>query len=136
VLQQLGHTAAQCVVWHVDDEQALLLLATLNRLAGDDDPRKRAALITKLNRTIDVKRLAGRLPEDAERVRKLLSIHAATPSPIKPKAIQGMPVCLHFFLPPDERRAVERILREHGGTRERALLDLLGLTQKASDGGR
>ncbi|MFN3166028.1 MAG: ParB/RepB/Spo0J family partition protein [Phycisphaeraceae bacterium] len=135
VLRRLGHDSAQCVVWPVDDEQALLLLATLNRLAGDDDPRKRAALVAKLGRSMDTKRLADRLPEDAERVRKLLSIHAAPPSPVKPRPIDGMPVCLHFFLLPDQRRAVERVLREQGGPREQALLELLGLAQGACDGG-
>ncbi|MDI6450139.1 ParB/RepB/Spo0J family partition protein [Anaerobaca lacustris] len=33
-LRRLGHETAQAVVWNVDDEQADILLATLNRLAG------------------------------------------------------------------------------------------------------
>lgn len=127
VLRRLGHTRVQCVVWPVDEEQALLLLATLNRLSGDDDPRKRAALLNKLRETMQVSELARRLPEDAEKVRRLLALHAAPPSPQAPKPIEQMPVCLNFFLLPDQRRAVERVLAEHGGGRERALLDLLGI---------
>ncbi|NJL30774.1 MAG: ParB N-terminal domain-containing protein [Phycisphaerales bacterium] len=44
-LRELGRTTARCVVWEVDDAQALELLATLNRLQGKDDPRARAALV-------------------------------------------------------------------------------------------
>lgn len=133
-LRQLGNASAQCVVWPVDDEQALVLLATLNRLAGDDDPRRRAALVVKLGATMDVHELARRLPEDAERVRKLLSLHAAPPSPLTPKPVEQLPVCLHFFLLPDQRRAVERVLAEHGGPREAALLSVLGVSTGVSDG--
>ena len=133
VLRRLNHTKVNCVVWDVDDEQALLLLATLNRLSGDDAPRKRAALLARLNQSMDVKELAVRLPEDAERVRKLLSLHAAPPSPNPPTPVERMPVCLAFFLLPAQRSAVERVLRSHGGTREQALLDLLGVTVEAGD---
>ena len=31
VLKALGHTKARCVIWEVDDDQARLYLATLNR---------------------------------------------------------------------------------------------------------
>lgn len=128
VLRQLGRDRVQCVSWAVDDEQALLLLATLNRLAGDDDPRRRAALLAKLATSIGVKELARRLPEDAERVRKLLSLHAAPPSPAAPRPIEQLPVCLHFFVLPEQRRAIEGVLAAYGGTRESALMRLLGVT--------
>jgi len=42
VLEQLNRSYADCVVWQISDEQALMLLATLNRLAGQDDPSRRA----------------------------------------------------------------------------------------------
>src|SRR5262245_21026475 len=32
ILRELGHTEARCDVWEVDDREAKLLLATLNRL--------------------------------------------------------------------------------------------------------
>jgi len=128
VLRQLGMTDAQCVVWQADDRQALVLLATLNRLSGDEDPRKRAALLAELNKSMGVAELARRLPEDRERVRKLLAIHAAPPSPRAPTPIDQVAVCIHFFLMPDARRAVEKCLREHGGSREQALLQLLGVS--------
>ncbi len=127
VLKQLGHAAVLAVVWQADDQQALLLLATLNRMRGDDDPRKRAALLAKLRQSMDIKEIAQRLPEDSDRVRKLLAIHAAPSSPKPPTPIGQMPVSLHFFLLPDQKRAVEQRLREQGGPREAALLDILGI---------
>lgn len=127
VLRQLGHAEVQAVVWQVDDEQALLLLATLNRLSGSEDPRKRASLLAQLNQALDINELAKRLPEDRDKVRKLLEIHAAPPSPSMPASLDQMPVSLHLFLLPSQRDAVEQRLREQGGTREQALLKLLNL---------
>lgn len=127
VLRRLGHETAHCVVWDVDDQDALLFLATLNRLSGEDDPRKRAALVSELRQSLGVDALAKRLPEDAEKIQKLLDLHAAPPSPRPPMSLEQMPVCLHFFLLPSQRRAVDKKLREHGGGREAALLSLLGI---------
>ena len=133
VLKRLGYYAVQVVIWLADDQQALLFLATLNRMQGDDDPRKRAALLARLRCSMDVGELAKRLPEDSQRVRNLLAIHAAPPAPKAPKSIDQMPVCLQFFLLPAQRTAVERKLREHGGGREQALITLLGLSEEVAD---
>lgn len=129
VLEQLGHEAVNAVVWPVDDEQAMVMLASLNRMRGEDDPRKRAALLSKLNRSMGVSELAQRLPEDLARVKKMLALNAAPPSPKQPNPVDQMPVCIHFFVLPEHRRAIEHRLREHGGSRESALLDLLDLPQ-------
>src|SRR2546426_10816635 len=48
VLRRLGHKQATCYVWSCDDRTALVLLATLNRLEGQDDPLKRAQLLREL----------------------------------------------------------------------------------------
>lgn len=48
VLKELGHNSVRCLVWDVDDDQARLYLATLNRLAGHDIPERRATLIENL----------------------------------------------------------------------------------------
>ena len=130
VLKQLGHANANVVVWQADDQQALLLLATLNRMRGDDDPRKRAALLAKLRESIGVSDLAKRLPEDGMRIKKMLALHAAPPSPKPPQAVDQMPVCVHFFLLPEQRQAVERRLAAQGGAREAALLALLNLPEE------
>ncbi|MEM8739276.1 MAG: ParB/RepB/Spo0J family partition protein [Planctomycetota bacterium] len=126
-LRRLGRSSVRCVVWEVDDAGALLLLTTLNRLQGRDDPRKRAALVGELRDHFDLKELAGRLPEDHDRLKKLIQLNDTPPTPRPPRALADMPVAIHFFLLPAERAAVEARLREVGGTREQALLSLAGL---------
>lgn len=132
VLRQLGYLELSVVVWLVDDEQALLMLATLNRMRGEDDPRKRAALLATLGQSMEVSELAKRLPEDAGRVKKMLALHAAPPSPKSAQPIDQMPVCLHFFLLPAQRKAVEQKLGEMEGTREHALLTALGVAEEST----
>ncbi len=61
-LKQVGQTQARCVVWAVDDDEALVLLATLNHLRGDEDLLKRADLIAQLHQRVDLKQLACQLP--------------------------------------------------------------------------
>ena len=41
VLRAIGHRKAACVVWDVNDAQARLYLATLNRLSGEDTSQGR-----------------------------------------------------------------------------------------------
>jgi ParB/RepB/Spo0J family partition protein len=128
-LKQLGHTEVHANVWAVDDEQAMLLLASLNRMRGEDDPHKRAALLGRLSQSMDVKQLAQRVPEDIGRVKRLLEINAAPPSPKPPTAVDELPVCLTFFVLPNQRKAIEQRLAEHGLSRESALLALLNIPQ-------
>jgi ParB-like chromosome segregation protein Spo0J len=42
VLRELGHTEGRCDIWKADDREAKILLATLNRLEGQDQPIRRA----------------------------------------------------------------------------------------------
>jgi ParB family chromosome partitioning protein len=64
VLRALGYTHAACLVWDVNDHEALLLLAALNRLRGEDVPAKRAALIAELEAHQSLAELARLLPEN------------------------------------------------------------------------
>jgi len=126
-LTQLGHTSAQCEVWEVDDREALVLLATLNRLEGGDDPRKRGALISALRAEMKLPELAKLLPEESGRLKALSALHdAPPPRPLPPAAVGEAPVAVTFFMSPAQRRRLDRWLREHGGPREVALLALIG----------
>ncbi|MEM1211865.1 MAG: ParB N-terminal domain-containing protein [Planctomycetota bacterium] len=132
-LRRLGRGSALCVVWEVDEAEALLLLATLNRLSGDDDPVKRSALVARLRETVGEEALAARLPETKERLRALLKVHQAVPVPAAAKPLGVQPVAVTFFLLPGQRKALEGALRETakrvGGGREAALMrwvDLYG----------
>ncbi len=124
-LKRLGKPSAECVVWKADDHEALLLLATLNRLQGQDDPRRRAALIGALADRHDTITLAGLLPERADQLKKLLEINAHVPTPRAPQPVEDMPVAVHFFLLPQQKKRLNDRLRAIGGPREEALMRLI-----------
>jgi len=71
ILRDLGHRAARCDVWDVDDREARLLLATLNRLQGQDQPLRRAQLIHELLAEMNVTDLGGLLPESEKQLEEL-----------------------------------------------------------------
>src|SRR5262245_41183007 len=71
ILRELGHTEARCDVWEVDDREAKLLLATLNRLQGQDLPIRRAELIHELLGEMSAVDLAGLLPETDKQLEEL-----------------------------------------------------------------
>ncbi len=73
-LPRLGFADALCYVWDCDDATALLLLATLNRLAGQDDPRLRAELLRELAAVVSPEQLVALLPEDASALRNELAL--------------------------------------------------------------
>lgn len=127
-LEKIGVQEARCVVWEVDDEEALVLLATLNRLQGQDDPRKRASLIGELRGRFGLEELAGRLPEDVGALEELLMLHEREgPGEIvRPVGLEELPVAVHFFLLPGQKRKLEGRLKEVGGSREEALMRLVG----------
>lgn len=126
-LRELGKTAARCDVWDVDEDEALVLLATLNRLRGRDDPRKRAALLDELGRRFDRKALLTRLPETPEKLKRFEDMHGVGPRLRAPQRLADMPVAVHFFLKPREKRTVDAALRSAMSaglaTREAVLLD-------------
>lgn len=76
ILQELGYQEVQCQIWDVDEAGALLALATLNRLRGEDEPRKRAQLIDELSQLIATSEMLPLIPETEERVRDLKALLA------------------------------------------------------------
>ena len=76
VLRNLGHQTAVCFPWECDDQTALLLLATLNRLEGEDMPARRAELLSKLTALLPAEDLGLLLPESAEQIEDMLSLFA------------------------------------------------------------
>ncbi len=74
ILRDLGHTEARCDVWEVSDREAKLLLATLNRLEGQDQPMRRAQLIHELLGEMRLDDLAGLLPESDRQLEELHSL--------------------------------------------------------------
>ncbi len=127
-LRLLNHAQADCEIWPIDDAQALLYLATLNRLRGRDDLKRRAALIASLRtRTaMDGAALAKLIPEsrrDLERLATLLE----RPRPRPRTMSESVPVPVHFFLTRDQRDRLEACLRRQGPPRDLALMKLLDM---------
>jgi len=72
VLDLLGHDSAVCYLWACDDSTALRLLATLNRLRGQDDASKRAQLLRELSAFSSPEDLSRILPEGEEAIERSL----------------------------------------------------------------
>lgn len=121
-LEKLGYESADCLVWKVSDAEALMLLATLNRLSGEDDPAKRGALLKQLSVKFDRESLLKRLPEKQRQLEKLLEITRPVQL-AEPGWVGQMPQAITFFVDGEQRETVEKALRvvrqEVGGeTRE------------------
>ena len=128
VLQRLGRTSAECDVWpDIDDARAALLLLTLNRLHGEDDPHKRGSLLATLACDIDPQRLAILLPDDADRIDRLIAL-AQPPEIINtPHDTADLPHATTFFLSADQHRRLRLRLAAIDDDRNRALAIALQL---------
>ena len=73
-LRELGIDFATCYVWPCDDQTALRLLATLNRLEGQDVPAKRAALLSELTSLVSPEELSLLLPESTGEIEQTLKL--------------------------------------------------------------
>ncbi len=91
VLEELGFRKVRVDNWgDLSDSQAGLLLATLNRLEGQDDQDKRAGLLTELRENLDFSfsELAEILPESQEELQKLLELNDPPAELAQPEAEQ------------------------------------------------
>ncbi len=131
-LHQLGRTEACCEIWDVDEAQTDLLLLTLNRLCGEDDPYRRGALLTRVAKLCGLKELAAKLPEDVQRIRKLIEATQAPPSPLPPPDLASMPQAVTFFLTAGQRDRLFDRLKAVARDRSEALVVLLELGSAVS----
>ncbi len=74
ILQELGIPEAKCEVWDIDDKTANLYLATLNRLRGTDDTKKRAVLVKIIQGDFGVEDFRKFLPESNRAIDGLLKL--------------------------------------------------------------
>jgi len=134
-LRELHHAMVKCEVWEgVDEEEALVLLTTLNRLEGSDDPLRRAGLIDRLVKGMGKAKVSLRLPEDQARLERLLALRVKAPEPIEFGGGEGLPEAVTLFLSREQRQEFDKRLStvEGGRTRSERLVVLLGLGGKAS----
>jgi len=78
-LNKLGVTCADCIVWKVDDTEADILLATLNRLCGKDVLEKRSKLIKSLLKQFDAKQLSSMVTESKKSIERLMNLPKQLP---------------------------------------------------------
>ena len=114
ILRELGHVDARCDVWEVTDREAKLLLATLNRLEGQDQPIRRAELIHALLGEMSVKDLGGLLPETDKQIEEL---HALLEFPAEEiaalleeeaeEAEKVLPRVMSFVVNPEQEKLIE-----------------------------
>ncbi len=144
ILRELGHTEARCDIWQVDDREAKLLLATLNRLQGQDQPLRRAQLIHELLAEMNVGDLGGLLPETEKQLEEL---HALLEFPAEEvaalleeqteEAEKVLPRILSFVVTPEQEELIERAVEmASDGTpgRDRKARGLANLARRFLDG--
>jgi hypothetical protein len=107
-LKRLGCERCDCIVWQVDDTEALMLLATLNRLSGHDVLEKKAELIKALTGRFSTKDLAKNLPDTKRVIERLKDLH----KPLVPRATEHKAFLnpLVFFLTDEQKRIVNDAL--------------------------
>jgi ParB-like chromosome segregation protein Spo0J len=115
ILRDLGHAEARCDVWNVDDREAKLLLATLNRLQGQDSPIRRAQLLHELLGEMNLGDLSGLLPETDKQIEEL---HALLEFPAEEIAAllaeeaeqqeKVLPRVMTFVVTPDQEQLIEQ----------------------------
>jgi len=119
-LRKLSYKTADAIVWDIDDEQADILLATLNRLAGSDVLEKKLALIKKLTENMLTSELGKLLPQSAKQLERLKDFKLPT-SPAKADA-KTFAVPLVFFVTADQQKIIEDAL---------SIVDVAGPTKAA-----
>jgi ParB-like chromosome segregation protein Spo0J len=140
ILREVGHTEARCDVWDVDDREAKLLLATLNRLQGQDLPIRRAQLIHELLGEMNIEDLGGLLPETETQLEEL---HALLEFPAEEIAAQleaeaeeaekVLPRVMSFVVTPEQEELIDRAVEmASDGTpgRDRKARGLANLAQR------
>jgi len=117
ILRELGHAEARCDVWSVDDHDAKLLLATLNRLQGQDVPIRRAQLIHELLGETSFVDLAGLLPETDAQLEELESLLQFPAEEIAAlldeealEADKVLPRAMTFVVSPDQEIHIEQAI--------------------------
>jgi hypothetical protein len=107
-LEKLGRKVADCVVWDVDDEQTSVLLATLNRLCGSDEPAKKIELLKELKQRMGTVELAKILPQTSKQIEQLTNLKLKN-IPVKVNA-ESFAIPIVFFVSAEQNKIIEEAL--------------------------
>ena len=130
-LAELGHEIADVIIWDLDDREANMLLATINRLGGTDVLDKKLALLCRLNGRTQARDLAKLLPLSQPQIQRLTKIGSDGLSRIK-LAKSDFATPLVFFVNRRQQKIIESALslaREAGGGTTKAQKNAAALTQ-------
>jgi ParB/RepB/Spo0J family partition protein len=107
-LTKLGYKSADCIVWDIDDNEADILLATLNRLGGSDELGKKLKLLKRLNKRIESAELAKLLPQTAKQIERLTNLKMpSAPAKITAKCFANP---LVFFVNDTQQKQIENAI--------------------------
>jgi hypothetical protein len=107
-LKQLGYKRADVIVWDVDDDQADVLLATLNRLAGCDELSRKISLLKKLSKKMNARELSKLIPQTPGQIKRLVNLRIPkSPAKIAPDKFANP---LVFFVTDEQKKVVEEAL--------------------------
>jgi ParB family chromosome partitioning protein len=131
-LAQLGYERCDCIVWEVDDEEAEILLATLNRLGGTDELGKKQALLRRLSERREPAELGKLLPQTARQIERLVNMERPSAA-VKAKAANfANPVV--FFVNDTQQQIIENaisLVGECGGKMTKGARRAAGLANIA-----
>ncbi len=96
------------VVWDIDDHEADILLATLNRLGGKDSIEKKLALLKRLNKKLAARELAKLLPQTAKQIEQLTNLKL--PSAPATPAANHFANPLVFFVNDTQQQIIEQAM--------------------------
>jgi hypothetical protein len=110
-LKELGYGSAECVVWEVDDKEATLLLATLNRLSGSDVLDKKVELLSRLKDEFSGGELAGLLPQTKVQIEALINLRRPIlPAAPDKTASGGLATPLVFYVTGEQLKIISEAL--------------------------
>ncbi len=126
-LRQLGYKRADVIVWDVDDEQADILLATLNRLVGCDELSRKISLLKKLSKKMNARELSKLIPQTPGQIKRLVNLRipkAPAKIPLDKRAkpsLAGFANPLVFFVSDEQKKVIEDALFLAGQAKSVAL---------------
>jgi ParB/RepB/Spo0J family partition protein len=107
-LLKIGYKTADAVAWDINDAEADILLATLNRLTGSDVLEKKLTLLKKLTDQMQPTQLAKLLPQSASQLERLTNLKLPTAPAKTNTKVFATP--LVFFLDSEQLKTVEEAL--------------------------
>ncbi len=144
ILRELGHREARCDVWLIDDRETKLLLATLNRLEGQDLPLRRAQLLHELLGEWSATDLGGLLPETEAEIEDLHSLLEFPAEQIADQLMaeaeereKTLPVVIHFVVSHEQAELIDSAIeRASDGVagRDRKARGLVNLARQFLEG--